>query len=345
MTTEAINEHQDTVPEHIEPPFEYHLLTGHQRTDGSWKSTEQLQTEYVRLTDELVRQATEGVITHDGDAGEKETRPVDFFVWLDKSARPVQWLTHDLWPYLAENADGNVPPEPKHKFVNIDRNQWTSTIDQDGTGVVDIASIDPSIIRSLRSIFLVNPNDRRSGLTSRIDDAPTIFDGKTVLVVDEVMSTGRTLQYATGFFKRAFPEAHIAGAHWMRGITVRRDGAVGNADIPVWYSDSTDKGRGVAGRNIDLSLTRGKESEGGGYISAQRLGAWFLSVGMGEPDPLSSRLREEIKHLGEDARAGNVFIEPSLGRDEADYDERALRLNHLDTFADYVALKKEHDRR
>src|SRR6185436_11400821 len=87
------------VPE--EQPFEYELLTGHKRTDGSWKSSEELKTEYVHLTDELIRKMTEGVRVVDAVTGETENKPVDYVVWIDKSARPVSWLTKELWPTLA----------------------------------------------------------------------------------------------------------------------------------------------------------------------------------------------------------------------------------------------------
>lgn len=322
-----------------EPKFEYQLLTGHYRSDGTYKTTEQLQTEYIRLTDELVHKITDGVDVIDPATDKVEHEKVDYVVWLDKSARPVSWLMHDLWPFLAADSEGNIPPEPASRFVNIDRNQWTSSVDPQGQGVTNVADISPTIIRSLRSIFLVNHQDRKQGLTEQIDNAPTQFDGKTVLIVDELVSSGRTLAYAQDFFKRAFPEAKIAGTHWMGKATTKNQGlAVGNADQPVWYSDETDLGRGVANRNIDLSLTRGNDKKD--YANAQRLGAWFLSVRLATPDPLSNRLRSELHQLAEDAKAGKVFIEPSLFRDEEDYDERALRLNDLTSLPKYIAAKR-----
>jgi len=313
--------------------FEYQLLVGHRRTDGSPKSTEYLHTEYLRLTDQLVHKTTEGISVKDPDTGEYATKPVDFIVWLDKSARPVQWLFHKMWGTLAAQSSGTIPNEPQHKFVNIDRKMWSSTIDVNGHGSTNVSTLDQSIIRSLRSIFLERPHDREDGLTERIDKAPTQFDGKTVLIVDELISTGRTLTYAENFFKRAFPEANVAGAYWMGGIT-SKNGAIGNADVPVWYTDKHSDGRGVGDRNIDASLARP------GKLSAQRLGAWFLSVGQhGGPDALSRQLRQEIHHLADDARSGRVFIEPSRQRDIDDYIERGLRLNNLPDIEAFKAKK------
>jgi hypothetical protein len=311
--------------------FEYHLLRGHQRTDRSWKSTQELQTEYIRMTDDLIHQVVDGVKVKDLETGETHTEPVDDVVWLDKSARPVSWLMKSLWNQLAADKDGNVPEPPEHKFVNIDRNQWTDTIDPQGVGTTNVDQINPTIIRSLRSIFLSNPNDRNQGLTDEIDDAPTQFDGKTVLIVDEQRSSGRTLQYAEGFFKRAFPEANIAGTHWMGDTTVV-NGAIGNADSPVWYDDKTDAGRGVGNRNIDRSRLSPSR--------AQRLGAWFLSTPFVGSDPLSDKLRIEIDHLAEDAKSGKVLVEPSRNREEDDYEERVLRFNEVSSLQEFSALRK-----
>ncbi len=313
--------------------FEYQLLVGHRRTDGSLKSTEYLHTEYLRLTDQLVQKATEGVTVLDPNTNEYTTKPVDFIVWLDKSARPVQWLFHEMWDTLAAHKDGTIPEEPQHKFVNIDRKQWSSTIDVNGHGATDVSALDQSIIRSLRSIFLKHPQDRKDGLTEKIDTAPTQFDGQTVLIVDELISTGRTLTYAENFFKRAFPKAIVAGAYWMGGIT-SKNGAIGNADVPVWYTDKHSMGRGVGDRNVDASLSRP------GKLSAQKLGAWFLSVRQhGGPDALSRQLRQEIHQLAAEARSGNVFIEPSRQRDIDDYLERGLRINNLPDIEAFKAKK------
>jgi hypothetical protein len=336
--THEVQDYQSepTHEELLAPDFEYQLLVGHRRTDGSFKSTEQLQTEYVRLTDGLVHKMVDGVDVTDPETGETTKEKVDYVVWLDKSARPVSWLTRELWPLLASNEAGNVPTMPESRFVNIDRNQWTSSIDPQGHGKSDVQNIDQSIIRSLRSIFLANPKDRETGLTEAIDMAPTQFDGKTVLIVDEVLSSGRTLDYARSFFQRAFPDAKVAGTHWMGGLVTRGKGlAVGNADLPVWYSDTTEMGRGIGNRNVDLSLQSTNQ--------AQRLGAYFLSTALQEPDSLSSILRRELHQLAEDTRTGKVFVEPSLQRNEADYDERALRLNNLDSFRDYIAQKRQHN--
>lgn len=312
----------------------YELIVGHETTDGVFKTTEQVQCEYIRLTDELIHKAVDGVEAYNPRTKEQTTETVDYFIWLDKSARPLSWMTKALWPQLARRADGTLPDMPESKFVNIDRNQWTSAIDPQGVGSTDISKIDASIVRSLRSIFLTHSSSREQGLTEAIDDAPTIFDGKTIMIVDEVQSTGRTLTYASKFFARAFPDAKIAGAHWMAGITTK-NGAVGNKDIPVWYSDTTDLGRGIGNRNIDASLASENQT--------QRLGAFFLSTALRKPDEKSIQLRAEIQQLAHDAAAGKLLIVPSLKRDAEDFDERAVRLNGVQDFKAFIAAKQRLD--
>src|SRR5690606_2842337 len=94
-------------------PFEYQLLRGHFRTDGSFKNDDQLRSEYVSLTDSLVYKMTEGVTVEDPQTKERVVRKPDVVVWLDKSARPVSWLTKELWDTLAVDENGHVPKMPE----------------------------------------------------------------------------------------------------------------------------------------------------------------------------------------------------------------------------------------
>lgn len=294
--------------------FEYRLLTGHRRTDGSEKSSEALRMEYINLTDKLIHQMTDGVDITDPVTYEKETRVPDAVVFLDKSARPLAWLTRELWDRLApEPGSDEIPPMPDMKFLNIDREQWVNAVDPDGHGYMDISKIDPSIIRSLRSIF-VSPQDKQDGITEAIDDAPASLDNKTIMVVDEVSSTGRTLSIATKMIQRAFPSAHVGGAHWMDGMA-RKGSAVGNADLPVWYKEDDEYGRGVGDRAHDHPDRRSDNL-------TQRLGSWFLSTRFAKPDGKALQLRREIKHLAEHP---DVPIRPSYERD--DVFERLETLN------------------
>ncbi len=321
------------VEDHSEHP-EYELLVGHHRTDGSFKTSEQLRMEYIHLTDELIRQMTEGVPVKDYESNETHFKRPDFVVWLDKSARPVSWLTKELWPQLAADAEGNVPEMPAFRFVNIDREQWVNQIDPEGRGNMNIDLISQSIIRSLRSLF-VSPRYKKDGINEEIDRVPTKFDDKVVLIVDEVFASGRTLDIASKFFERAFPKAHIASSHWMKGIaTVDQGRATGNADLPVWYKEGDNRGRGVDNRNDKTSQLSPSKT--------QRLGAWFLSTRLNVPDPDSQQLRRELHWLAQDAKDHKILVIPSTWRDD-EY-ERGGWLNGVDSQG-YIQLRRENSLR
>lgn len=295
---------------------DYKLLRGHARSDGSWKTDKQLRMEYLHLTDELIRKITEGVDVVDRQTGETVIKKPDTVIFLDKSARPVSWLMKEAWSTLASDSKGNTPDMPDIRYLNIDREQWVNTVDPQGVGRMDIAKVDQSIIRSLRSVF-ISPAHKQTGLTEEIDAASTSLDHKTVLVVDEVFSTGRTLQIAQKFIERAFPDTNVAATHWMKGVSTDRGGlSVGNKDLPVWYNDKTEKGRGIGNRLRDPGDSKSNNI-------TQRLGGWFLSSRLAEPDDLSDQLRFEFKQL---ATRPDVPIRPSIERD--DYDERVARLNN-----------------
>lgn len=328
--SEAIAHHQEQdypFDYHEEQSFQYELLKGHHRTDGSYKTDDQLRSEYIRRTDELIQRITEGVQIKNAETGELEIRRPDVVVYLDKSARPVSWLVKELWPKLAADPGEPVPPMPETRFVNIDREQWVNTVDPQGLGDMDIDLVDQSIIRSLRSIFMT-PVHKKGSLGEHIDEAPTELDDKTVLIVDEVFSSGRTLTIAERFFKRAFPKAAIAGTYWMSGI-VQKGMAVGNADLPVWYKEKDPTGRGIDNRDERKSQRSSSMT--------QRLGSWFLSTAFENPDPNSNQLRQEIHQL---ARDPNVLVTPSSTRPVEDTIKRATVLNDL-TLEEYLARKRE----
>lgn len=313
--SENIPRRPDETPEPETPAdFEYSLLVGHERTNGTYKTDEQLRMEYIELTDKLVYSMTHGVEVTDRETGETRLEKPDVVVWLDKSARPLAWLTKELWGTLARDIEtGEVPEAPDFKFVNIDREQWVNTVDPNGVGRIDMKQVDKGIIRSLRSIF-ISPTAKRDGLTEAIDSAPAELDGKTVLVVDEVRSTGRTARIAKDFFEEAFPTARVATAHWMAGMATRGQ-AIGNSDLPVWYKKDDIYGRGVGNRMANVSQRSSN--------TTQRLGAWFLSTRLPGGDPKAKQLRKEFEHLAADP---DVPVVPTHTR--PDFKERLAAFNH-----------------
>lgn len=310
MSELATTSYDATTPE---DKFSYQLLTGHARGDGSYKTSDQLRMEYLHLTDRLIHRITEGVEKTNQETGEIYTEPYDSIVFLDKSARPLSWLTREMWQDYAINENGEVHKMPAMKFLNIDREQWLDQVDPLGVGAENIESVNPEIIDSLRSIF-VSTNHKRHGLED-ISTAPAELDNQNILVVDEVRSTGRTLSISRKFLERAFPTAHIDGTHWMGSLTAKAGGlSIGNADLPVWYKSDDVRGRGVDNR---ISKPEGVKN------ITQRLGHWFLSTRFASPDPASLQLRKELKQLVHDP---SVPKRPSVDRD--DYEQRVERLNN-----------------
>ncbi len=97
------------------PRTEYSILTlqnYHQRMveeqqlmDIDYPDDDRLRAFYVMRTDQLIEEA--------------EKEQVDTILYLDKSARPIQWLVKEFWPIFAGNK-----PMPESKFANIDASEW-----------------------------------------------------------------------------------------------------------------------------------------------------------------------------------------------------------------------------
>lgn len=312
----------ETTSPHNSGSFEYRLLTGHDRTNKSHKTDHQLRMEYLNLTDKLIYRIVQGHEVTDPNTGEKSHEPYDTLIFLDKSARPVAWLLKGMWDKLAIDDDGERHPIPNIRFLNIDRMQWVNKVDPNGSGIMDIDMVDDSIIQSLRSIF-VEPKYKKDTTGSYIHDVPSELDNTNVLIIDEVRSSGKTLDIAKKFIRRAFPTTEVDGTYWMGAVVEKRiktgarsyTTATGNADIPVWYNEDTVFGRGVGDRS---------PKSGHAKNITQRLGRWFLSTRLKKQDPASDQLRAEIRQLTEHP---DVPFRPSIERDDESYDLLISKLN------------------
>ena len=288
------------------PQVEYRILTGHYLEDGSWIDDKALREIYVKYTDKLI-----GTID-----GTLENVPAsDAVLYLDKSARPVAWMVDAFWEILARQTgtkftDTKVPKKPDTFFLNIDREQWLPTVDPANKGILNIDAVPEEAIASLRAIY--------QPISSPIE-APTILDGKNVLIVDEVGVTGSTLKIAKALLMRALPEANFRTTHWMLPGIYSGGGASRNNDVPVWYKQHDATGRGVADRDLRRSELSKSEK--------QRIGKWFLSTAFDAPDKDSLQLRAEIAQLVRDVLAGKLQYKPASTRDLADYDLRFNALN------------------
>jgi hypothetical protein len=170
---------------------------------------------YVHLTDNLIERM---------DGSNTSFPKPDYVVFLDKSARPVNWMVQSLWDTLAaKDADGNTPDRPQSLFVNIDARRRKDESD--------------NAMADLRSLFTID--EPLEGLSAM--DQETLLDGKEVLVVDEISVSGDTLQYADELLQRAYPSAHIRTFAWMDGAPKTAGGPKTNN--PVWYERNSDRYR------------------------------------------------------------------------------------------------------
>lgn len=201
----------------LEEKFKFDLLV----SNDPQVSSEAFRVKYIELTKKMVDR-----ILGSG---------INDVIFLDKSARPVSWLVREFWDLFANGA-----PMPDFKYVNIDKGAWNFTVgtneevteDSNVSSVIDVRRAPVAILK-LRGIF----SDK---------DGKSCFDGKNILVVDEVRSSGDTLEIARQFFKYAFPRATVDSTYWMRpGTIVGKDGVKRNKESPIWYISDSPDGRGV----------------------------------------------------------------------------------------------------
>lgn len=292
------------------------------------ESPEMLRSRYLYLTRRLIYRACDATLEGELD---EHSDPVDTMVFLDKSARPVAWMMREFWEDFAPlDEQGEQLPMPEIKFVNIDKEQWIANEDLEETegGVLwrnrhytpqldeakpsprqqealdelfEGKSVPEVAVASLRSIFLKGSHGDAEELDlEAIQNEPSMLDGKKILLVDEVASTGLTKKLAEGFFEQAFPSADIETHTWMNAPVREERGKSGRRQIdnPLWYDEKSSAGRGVDNRNFlesQLSLIR-----------RVRDGALFLSRPLkGGQDALSMALRRDFKRLKRDLKKGN----------------------------------------
>lgn len=191
-----------------------------------------IRNEEVR---QLLRDRVGALVEH-----AKATR-ADSLVFLDKSARPIAWLFRDLWRQATPDE-----PVPACRFVNIGRLEEPHL---------------PEFPRKQRKTY-----GRGAVDAVGVAFGPQ-FDGKRVLIVDEVVVSGSTLQSAMSVFKEAFPNAKFEPVHIA---TVREIGNLPWMDMPGATSvleldeglfthsltpDTVDRARRALVRKFEASTT------------------------------------------------------------------------------------------
>lgn len=335
------------------------LRKDHQSIEGDKRwSNEWLLSEYVKNTDNLIGKM-DGTIpleqqvvyrqTETGLVKEKrDLPPPEALLLLDKSARPVEWLTKALWPKLARTPGtpyekGDVPKQPKSYFINIDKKDWLrrmgvgeEDLEDSSDVVLDYDAITRDDLSRIRALYSTVPIEE-----SNLDEAwdhPTIFDGQHVMIVDEVASSGRTLDIGQRLLSMAIPDADFSAQHWAKPTRIPqgndRDGKMQFKVewVPVWYSKDIKTGRGVDDKD---PLWSDHVAARGDYVSRYaRLGRNVMSTPPHDPvtyerrkDERANALRRDIQKLAHDLDNGRVFYRPSGERD--DYKERIESINGM----------------
>ncbi len=324
-------------------------------------SINKLESMYVSLADGLIGIQDGTLRVSDevvGDSAkysysEFEGSPSDHVVYLDKSARPVQYLVSGLWNKLSSESSS----EPEHSFVNIDKEIWLqymnvpiNRLQNPKPSDYDFDKMDQQLLKDriaqLRAIYLkpqyidkINEEDLSSCM-----NLPTTLDGKRVLIVDEVESSGYTLKIALELYKRAFPEASFATAYWaspkkISWTVVENDGTESRefaaSWVPFWYDADTVYGRGIG----DIDPIYSAQSDD----VRIRLGKFLLSAPINTKTPtgfelITDRRSEDTYHdlelLIKRFNNGDVLYKPNAQRE--DFEERAVSMNGLSNMSQYI---------
>lgn len=280
----------------------------------------EMRVNYLRLTDELIAKMV--------------SQETDVAVFLDKSARPVAWLTKELWPILApiNPKTGEQFKLPDIKFLNIDREQWGAILGRSEVkeGGINVESLPDERLEELRQVFAPVAGISNEGEQS-------LLTNKKVMVIDEVKMSGDTLEMSEKILQKAFPDAtEIEGAYWMLG-TIKREAESGvrvGQEVPVWYSDTVVTGRLVGNRDTRKSMASNS--------SRQRTGRYWLSAPFRSPDMEGRQLRKETEWLAQDLQEHNVIYMPSLAWDSTSVepvDRRIERINGI-SVEQFIELRK-----
>lgn len=308
---------ENTLAQTPSPTYDYHILKGGTENTGWVTTDEKLRMDYLELTANLVETLTQGVEVVNEETGEKERRPYDVVVLLDRSARPISHLLRQTWSRFAKDPNsGEIPPMPDIKFLNMSRKYWVDQLDPNQSGILNIDRINQDDIDSLRSVFLTPGSKQilKNDESQNIQHLPTTLDGKTVLIVDETKYSGETTKIATDFMKRAFKSAHIESTYWMH----KRSGNTKTRN-PVWdleIGDADKRGiKGIGKRYADLGAKALSELSPNNYAAYGGREKFVSS-----PAPDNSAYLELIDEIKALANEKDIPIMPRQRRGERDDD-------------------------
>lgn len=358
MPDGSVTSNEAIQPQHF--PNNYAELVGSkQEITGSKWTTERLLSEYVRCTDGLIGKIDGSIPLKDKEG--HVLSPPTSIVYLDKSARPVEWMVRKLWPMLAiSTSEGSIPEKPKDYFLNIDKEDWLNRmrvplqyIQDPPEKLIDLDKI-PDLqehLSRIRGIFSKARIDEDN--LSEVWNHPTVLDGQHVLIVDEVASSGKTLKIAQMLLSRAIPEATLSQTYWAKPARVPLNKGVpvdGRMQfkiewVPVWYHPEKGSGKGISDR--DYKWPEHAKEQGYDVSRYSRLGRYVLSTPTHDPityeygvDTMAVNIRQDIEQIADDLRNHNILYLPSTDRSPKDQIQRAQFFNRM-SFEDWKQKRDE----
>lgn len=285
----------------------------------------------------------------------------DAVVYLDKSARPAYKLVDTFWDVFAKDEDGKVPEKPKSAFLAIDRGpefrKVGMPVDSDGVlmedwhgcekgTVADFSMYQRAVddlsgelrndfedeVAGIRALFTKEEVDLRSikqgdrrALNEALAEAPTKFDDKRILIVDEFSRSGSTLKIAQYLVQKALgaSDENVQGVYfWSGGPTYE----------VVWYDPKSVYGRGIGevdSRYYQELNERKPTSENYKKALARNVLAaplaWDDKNIAKKKDQRMIDLIGDMKTLKEDYLAGKIVVSPSVvARNDYDRAEKMM---------------------
>ncbi len=162
--------------------------------NGRW-DREWILSAYLDLTDAMIQHLG-------GYENEQPDFVPDEVLFLDKSARPVAWLVDSLWEVMADKG----AKKPHLDFIHIDRKDWWSRVKLPLVGEENrdpfefkIEDVSEDVINAIRAKFVIG-DLTPDNYGNEVWKLPTTLDGKNVLIVDEIRSSGATTYMARNYY-------------------------------------------------------------------------------------------------------------------------------------------------
>lgn len=270
--------------------------------NGRW-SREWILSCYLDLTDAMIQHLG-------GYENEQPDFVPDEVLFLDKSARPVAWLVDSLWEVMADKG----AKKPHLGFIHIDRKDWWSRVKLPLVGEenrdpfeFNIKDVSEDAINAIRAKFVIG-DLTPDNYGNEVWKLPTTLDGKNVLIVDEIRSSGATTHMATELLSCAVPSATFKSVYfWSTPYNEGKSVEIDNKDgtrsvqrrmynIPVWYDKHKPDGREVSDPSSGVMDRLYRENPT--QENLKRRIAWFVeSV---TPEDVGADVDERTKRLKRD---------------------------------------------